>query len=75
MTKDELIAELQAIPGNPVVLVSSDEEGNRIKRLADINVGPAIKHDWEIDLIHPLDLKEYDDEDLEKVFEAICLWP
>lgn len=37
MTAKQLIVKLQAVPRDTLILVSSDEEGNAIKPLADVS--------------------------------------
>lgn len=80
MKRSELIAALQEIEPTDVdfdVYVASDEEGNRVTRLAAVQL-EYYERDmsstlYTIDLVADEDVgSEYDEEDVD---EAIVLWP
>lgn len=73
MTKNKLIKALQAMPGNPLIVLSRDAEGNGFSPLAAAEMTgyiPAPVYGGEI--WEP----EYDNQaEPEGVVSAVCLWP
>lgn len=74
MRVSELISRLQLLNQDARVLISSDEEGNRINILFDVEPQKFAYADdgSEVDLVHPDDEGEYEDDEL---LEAVVLWP
>lgn len=68
----ELVARLQLLDQDATVLVSSDEEGNHIGTLYDVEPQKFIDYGDEINIIHPDDEESYEDEDMQ---EGVILWP
>lgn len=73
------LAELLLSRPNMTVVLSSDEEGNSFKNLADYSIELIEKDSdsWEVDLFSPEDLEvDYEPAEIEANFrEAIVLWP
>lgn len=73
MLKSELISELKQIEGDLEILLSADDEGNSFRRLTEIAVDKYHEDGHEIDVLHPDDVEEYE-EDGEPLPEGIVLW-
>jgi hypothetical protein len=71
MTVSELIAQLQQLPPNNIVVQAKDGEGNGFSPVAEVAVGLyAADTTWSGEFWTP------DAEDDEKEAEsAVCLWP
>lgn len=74
MTVQELIELLKAEDQDALVCVSSDEEGNTIRTVCEpLGSSKACQGDWsDIDLIHPEDENEYDDDEK---FDVVTIYP
>jgi hypothetical protein len=72
MNVGELIDVLSKLPERATVLVSSDEEGNRISRLDVAETATFVDYGFEIDLIADEDADEYEDDEPAL---AVVLWP
>lgn len=69
MTVKELIAALQQMPPDALVICSSDPEGNSFSRLQEPTIQKArVDYTNRLDL---LDSGEYDDE----AFVCVVIWP
>lgn len=64
MTKNELIEKLAAIPGNPIVVLASDEEGNDFHNVTDVELSGTNKAG---EPCHP--------DEAFGIQKVICLWP
>lgn len=72
MTKQELIDILESLPDDVVILLSSDEEGNRIREARVGELEKAYTEDTrEWVSVHPDDIDGYDSEDLR---DAVIFW-
>lgn len=76
MKNSELIKLLSELPPDADVLMASDPEGNRYHFLEDVESAERPLDDpyREYGPIHPDDLWEYVEDDIETV-ESIYLWP
>lgn len=75
MTVEELMSYLKLVPGDTIVLLSKDEEGNGFKELdffefanCDVSWPPEIRP------IHPDDEHEYEEQGV-KLEKRVVLWP
>jgi hypothetical protein len=64
MIKSELIELLNAIEGDPPIILSGDEEGNRFSTLEAVEDSPLV----DGEPVHPDDAPRNADR-------CICLWP
>ena len=64
MTKDEFIKALQEsdVPGDTLVVLSSDEEGNSYRSAnLDTTLSKAYPEGYDWQVLHPDDVQEYED--------------
>lgn len=71
MNKQELIDALNAMEGNPIILIAKDEEWNSVHSLGGIETVRAASDMFEWHPVHPDDYDEYEDESLA---DAVVLW-
>jgi hypothetical protein len=81
MRKEELIARLKSIPGNPVILMSSDAEGNDFSSLDEV-CESFVPVDYEdgtteevFDTADLVDESDPDESVLDDFQPALILWP
>lgn len=81
MTVAELIAELQKMPGDALVIQSRDAEGNGFSPVSEIGTGRyEAENDWsgemKLDELTPgLEAAGYSEEDVGDGPLAVCFWP
>lgn len=78
MRKSELIELLEGIDGDPLVLIASDAEWNRVREAVD--VANDCKYDTLDREIYEVDEEDYSEDDHEvedplSVVEAIVIYP
>lgn len=71
ITVKNLIEELQKLPQNLKVIVSSDPEGNSFNNLQGVDL---THYDGEF-ILDKEDLQEYIDDDFDEIEEVVVLWP
>lgn len=72
MTVAELIAELQKLPPNNIVVQAKDGEGNNFSPFSEVTVGLyAAETTWSGEYWTPEDEGDEDEE----AESAVCLWP
>jgi len=72
MTVKELIEKLQAIPGDRLVVMSKDAEGNEYSPLDDVRGGYyRAETTWTGDFTS----RPEDAEEMGAKQEVVCLWP
>lgn len=67
MNVKELIAELKNYDPEMEIIVSSDEEGNSFSSLYTIGAAICYQDGNEISLVHPDDIDDYDEDELDTV--------
>jgi hypothetical protein len=75
MTVRELIELLKTEDQDALVCISSDEEGNTIRPVTEpLGESLGMKGDWrnEIELIHPDDEDEFEDDEM---FNVVVIYP
>lgn len=72
MTKNELIKALRTLPGDPLIVMSKDGEGNGFSPLAAaLPIFYIADTAWRGDIWGP----EENETPPEKAIPAVCLWP
>jgi hypothetical protein len=72
MNVNELRTALDSFPDDLEILVASDEEGNDFKDLACIQESFIHRDGFEVNVLHPDDAAEYEEDELET---ALVIWP
>lgn len=72
MTVDELTELLGHLPGDLLVVMSKDSEGNGFSPLAEVapDARYSAETEWSGECHHPDDYPDYPD-----AVPAVCLWP
>ncbi len=72
MTVEELRQVLADLPGDVIVVMSRDSEGNGFSPLADLNTDDryTAETEWSGECHHPDDWPDHPD-----AVKAVCLWP
>ena len=72
MKVENLITQLEKIPGDTEVWVSRDEEGNGFNPLTEVNFTKVWRHGkWEFDFLEE-DESDYPQDQLQ---DLVVLWP
>lgn len=76
MTKNQLIKKLNKIKGNPIIVTSSDAEGNSFSTLYEIS-GDLLYDSENREILDEEEIKEIEEYDLsrENLQKCIVLWP
>ena len=82
MNKNQLIKKLEKIPGDPIILMASDSEGNSYDTLDEIYTGENNdlryrQEDYEINLISKEDIDDeyFTEKDYNKAKHCIVFFP
>jgi len=70
MTKDQLLAKLQGVPGNMEIILSSDEEGNDFHSLIAVDTDTYYSKE-DNNVCSKEEAKDYDDS----YKPCVVLWP
>lgn len=75
MTVKELREKLTNLPDDMEVVMSKDEEGNDFKYLYETEVAHTTIDGRGIEVMHPDDYEDLDEEDKKLTVECFVLWP
>ncbi len=79
MTVKELIEQLSAYPGDTLVILQEDQEGNGYGSVRGAEEAQAMTYDngWSWETLHPQDIEdgEYDQDTIDSSTPVVVIYP